>query len=54
MSSAPSLHDFSLLPCNWEVHPPPLEQFIEVRVHADELGFHAFAIPHLPWLSCRT
>jgi alkanesulfonate monooxygenase SsuD/methylene tetrahydromethanopterin reductase-like flavin-dependent oxidoreductase (luciferase family) len=45
-----ALQNFSLMPCTWGIAPPRPEELVALAKHAEELGFYAVGLPHLPLL----
>ncbi len=42
--------DFSVFPMQWGVKPAEPQELIDLAVHAEELGYYSFTIPHVPIL----
>ncbi len=42
--------DFSVFPMQWGVKPAEPGELIDLALHAEELGFYSFTIPHVPVL----
>ncbi len=44
------IKDFSVFPMQWGIKPAEPQELIDLALHAEELGFHSFTIPHVPML----
>ena len=45
-----NISDFSVFPMQWGVKPAEPTELIDLAIHAEELGFYSFTIPHVPIL----